>query len=174
MNLLIPKCASSPKPFRVEDKLVGAESTKLSMSDCDTLTGSDVLKAKKRPYTMCVCVYVHMYMYVCVCVHMYVLCIYVCMHVCMYVHIYVCIYVCVCVCVCLCVYVSENIIIIILNYTKYSIIQSRKAENIWTYQKLQLLWQYKLQNTRPADPLLAWYSCITNLYKLFQSHWIYF
>ena len=60
MNLLIPKCASSPKPFRVEHKLVGAESTKLSMSDGVTLTGSDVLKAKKN-HTQCVCLLVQMY-----------------------------------------------------------------------------------------------------------------
>ena len=65
MNLLIPKCASSPKPFRVEHKLVGAESTKLSMSDCVTLTGSDVLKTKKN---QCVSLLVQMCVCVCVCV----------------------------------------------------------------------------------------------------------
>jgi len=66
MNLLIPKCESSPKPFRVEHKLVGAESTKLSMSDCDTLTGSEVLKANN--HIQCVCMWAKMYVYVCVCV----------------------------------------------------------------------------------------------------------
>ena len=68
MNLLIPKCASSPKPFRVEHKLVGAESTKLSMSDCVTLTGSDVLKTKKKS----VCKRVGTDVCVCVCVCVYV------------------------------------------------------------------------------------------------------
>ena len=62
MNLLIPNCASSPKPFRVEHKLVGAESTKLSMSECVTLTGSEVLKEKKTTQYLC------MWLHMCVCV----------------------------------------------------------------------------------------------------------
>jgi len=72
MNLLIPKCESSPKPFRVEHKLVGAESTKLSMSDCDTLTGSEVLKANNHTQCDCmdrdtdICIYVCVGIYVCV------------------------------------------------------------------------------------------------------------
>jgi hypothetical protein len=60
MNLLIPNCASSPTPFRVEHKLVGAESTKLSMSECDLLTGSEVLK-KQQCACACACVYAHVH-----------------------------------------------------------------------------------------------------------------
>jgi hypothetical protein len=55
MSLLIPNCTSPLKPFWVEPKLAGAESTELSTSEGDLLTGCDALKKKK---------YVHIYIYI--------------------------------------------------------------------------------------------------------------